>query len=47
MRTPKTIAELRRELERLKPKGLPLPLSETASLSEVIAALNKLLEVLR
>lgn len=47
MRTPRNSTELRRGLERLKAKGLPVSLPADATLSQVIEAINRILEALK
>lgn len=47
MRTPRNATELRRGLERLKAKGLPVSLPADATLVQVIEAINRILEALK
>ena len=47
MRTPRNATELRRGMERLKPKGLPATLPADATLAQVIEAINRILEALK
>lgn len=47
MRTPRNSTELRRGLERLKAKGLPVSLPADATLAQVIEAINRILEALK